>query len=306
LRGNPGGSLSDAIEIADLFLPSGTIVSTRGRNSPPEAAEAKAEGTLPDFPMVVLVNGQSASASEVLSGALAENKRAIVVGTRTFGKGLVQGVMTVPGTKGGQLKLTEARYYLPSGRSIHRTDDAIEWGVDPSDGYCVPLTDEETLELVRVRREEEVIARDPHAAGEGAQNWSDPAWILDRLKDKQLAAAMRAVQGRVDTGEWTPTGEPNPAGSAVAGQELARAVELRERWLRELTRLDRRIEALESSADPDAAAAGADFWDDAIDLTGGTLRVTDKDGNPVATLRITGNNLERWLLDADVTTIKDE
>jgi carboxyl-terminal processing protease len=245
-----------------------------------------------------MVNGQSASASEVLAGALVENRRAIVLGTRTFGKGLVQGVMTVPGTRGGQLKITEARYYLPNGGSIHRTDDATEWGVDPSEGFYLPLSDEETAELLRVRRDEEIIAREPHQGQE--QNWSDPAWILERLKDKQLAAAMKAVQGRIDTGEWTPTGEANPDSPDIAGGELTRAIELRERWLRELTRLDRRIEALESAADPDAAEAASDFWDDEVDLTGGTLKITDKEGNEVTTLEITGNNLERWLLDADV------
>src|SRR5690606_15088812 len=83
LRWNPGGVLGEAIAIADLFLDEGVIVSTRGRAVPEEVARAKADGTLPDFPLVVLINGQSASASEVLAGALVENGRAIAIGTRT-------------------------------------------------------------------------------------------------------------------------------------------------------------------------------------------------------------------------------
>lgn len=297
LRWNPGGVLADAIEIADLFLADGVIVSTRGRAAPEEIARAKKDGTLPDFPLVVLVNGASASASEILAGALAENKRAVILGTRTFGKGLVQGVLPIPSSRGGQLKITEQRYYLPSGRSIHRSDDSAEWGVDPTDGFYLPMTDEELAELARVRRDEERLGRESAASG---AEWSNPEWIVQRLKDPQLAAALRAVQARIDTGEWTPTGRPTEKGAAVAGDELRRLRLARERYLRDLARLDRRIDSLENTAVGGAAASPADFWDDAIDLTGGTLKVFDKDGKVVATLRITGNNLERWLIDADV------
>ena len=90
LRFNPGGRLEEAKEVVDLFLESGTIVSTKGRNRPEEVSYAKVDETLPDFPMAILVNEQSASASEIVAGSLKDNKRALVVGTRTYGKGSVQ------------------------------------------------------------------------------------------------------------------------------------------------------------------------------------------------------------------------
>ena len=117
LRNNPGGLLDQAVGLADIFVDSGVIVSQKGRDSE-ENIEFKAtsEGTKADIPIVVLVNGGSASASEIVSGALQDFKRAIVVGKKTFGKGSVQVVMPVG--EGEALRLTVARYYLPSGRTI--------------------------------------------------------------------------------------------------------------------------------------------------------------------------------------------
>ncbi|MFN0132560.1 MAG: S41 family peptidase [Phycisphaerales bacterium] len=299
LRFNPGGVLADAIEIADLFLKEGVIVSTKGRAHEEDVARAVADGTLPDFPLALLVNGNSASASEVLSGALAENKRAVVVGTRTFGKGLVQSVLSLPSGQ-GQLKITEQKYYLPSGRSIQRDDASAEWGVDPTPGFFLPMNDDETAEFLRVRRQEEVIGGDRHAGNE--DRWSDPAWIVDRLKDKQLAAALKAVQLKIDsgsTGNWTPTGEPLPSSPTLASGELTRVSKLRDRLERELVRLSRRIEQLESAAGTPAAEA-PDLWPDETDLSGGSLDIFDKAGKRVARLSITGPDLERWLAEADI------
>ncbi|MCC7405291.1 MAG: S41 family peptidase [Bdellovibrionales bacterium] len=117
LRRNPGGLLDQAVEISDLFLKSGTIVSTKGRNEKEkEVVFAKQAGTLEDFPLVVLVDEYSASASEILAGALQDNKRALIMGQRSFGKGSVQSVVKLG--DGSGLKLTVARYYTPSGKSI--------------------------------------------------------------------------------------------------------------------------------------------------------------------------------------------
>ena len=117
LRNNPGGLLLQAIRVSDAFLEEGEIVSTRGRN-PGEGERYNAEaGDLIDGkPIVVLVNGGSASASEIVAGALQDHRRAIVVGTKSFGKGSVQTVMPLRGD--GSIRLTTARYYTPSGRSI--------------------------------------------------------------------------------------------------------------------------------------------------------------------------------------------
>ena len=117
LRNNPGGLLTQAIRVSDAFLDKGEIVSTRGRN--PEEGD-RHNATLGDLaqqkPLVVLINGGSASASEIVAGALQDHRRAIVIGTKSFGKGSVQTVMQMRGN--GAMKLTTARYYTPSGRSI--------------------------------------------------------------------------------------------------------------------------------------------------------------------------------------------
>jgi carboxyl-terminal processing protease len=119
LRNNPGGLLDQAIMVSDAFLTKGEIVSTLGRN-PEEtqrfAAKGKAKDLVGGKPLVVLINGGSASASEIVAGALQDHKRAIVLGTRSFGKGSVQTV--IPLGDRGALRLTTARYYTPSGRSI--------------------------------------------------------------------------------------------------------------------------------------------------------------------------------------------
>ena len=120
LRNNPGGVLNAAVAVSDAFLTTGLIVYTEGRVSD---AELKFSATPADLangaPMVVLVNGGSASASEIVAGALQDHKRAVVMGTKTFGKGSVQTIL--PMTGGAALKITTARYYTPSGRSIQAT-----------------------------------------------------------------------------------------------------------------------------------------------------------------------------------------
>lgn len=117
LRRNPGGLLDQAIKMSDLFLADGVIVSTIGRNKKEkEVSMATKKAKFKDFPLIILVNEYSASASEIVSGALQDNKRALVVGERTFGKGSVQSIVKLP--DGSGLKLTVARYYTPKGVSI--------------------------------------------------------------------------------------------------------------------------------------------------------------------------------------------
>lgn len=117
LRNNPGGLLDQAVEVVDLFLREGLIVYTKGRE--PEAQmefSATAEGTEPDYPLVILINGGSASASEIVAGALQDHGRAVVLGTQSFGKGSVQTIIPLSDQSG--LRLTTARYYTPRGTSI--------------------------------------------------------------------------------------------------------------------------------------------------------------------------------------------
>src|SRR5690349_8384401 len=118
LRNNPGGLLDQAISVADAFLPKGEIVSTRGRNADEtQRFNARPGDLTKGKPLIVLVNGGSASASEIVAGALQDHKRATLIGTRSFGKGSVQTIIPL-GAGNGALRLTTARYYTPSGRSI--------------------------------------------------------------------------------------------------------------------------------------------------------------------------------------------
>ncbi|MBE0491977.1 MAG: S41 family peptidase [Sulfurospirillum sp.] len=117
LRNNPGGLLNQAVALSDLFIGDGIIVSQKGRSSDQNTQyNATKVGTITDIPLVVLVNGGSASASEIVSGALQDHKRAVIVGEKTFGKGSVQVILPLDETEA--IRLTIARYYLPSGRTI--------------------------------------------------------------------------------------------------------------------------------------------------------------------------------------------
>ena len=120
LRGNPGGLLESAVDICDLFVPmKSTIVMTRGRDIEQERTYlSQFQPQEPDIPLAILIDGESASASEVVAGAIQDLDRGVILGSRSFGKGLVQTVMTMPGNK--SLKLTTARYYTPSGRCIQK------------------------------------------------------------------------------------------------------------------------------------------------------------------------------------------
>jgi carboxyl-terminal processing protease len=171
LRNNPGGLLRAAVEVADLFLTDGVIVSTKGRNKDPEVFRAKDEGTLllghgKPVPMVVLINKYSASASEIVAAALQDHKRAVVVGERSYGKGSVQNIIMLENNSSA-LKLTTASYWRPSGKNIHRFPDKKdfaaakidpdEWGVQPSPGMEVKLKDEERIDYLIWRNDRDVV-----------------------------------------------------------------------------------------------------------------------------------------------------
>lgn len=297
LRYNPGGLLDEAVAIADMFIEDGDIVSTKGRVFEERVERAHAKGTITDLPLIVLVNGQSASASEVLSGALSDHDRAIVIGSRSFGKGSVQTVRALE-SGAGVLKITEQYYYLPSGRLLHRREDSTVWGVDPSPGYYVPMSNEEVGEMLVARREQEVISHNDESEMVDLGNTET---VLQKLKDPQLNAAVRVMQNRIDSGEFEPVGIETNAPDDVALAELNALRTQQERILRELTRIAKRVEAVESGVESERIGENPrDFWDDELELSGGEIVIRDKDGNIVTTLNITGDNLERWLIDADV------
>lgn len=139
VRDNPGGLLDVVVSIANLFIPDGVIVSTKSRFAPEKPFLATREGTYPPIPVAILVNGGSASASEILSGSLKDHKRAVVVGEKTFGKGSVQTILQVENNN-GWVKLTTAYYYLPNGERIHGK------GIVPD--RVVALTSDERAQLM--------------------------------------------------------------------------------------------------------------------------------------------------------------
>jgi len=204
LRNNPGGLLEQAVAVSDAFLDAGEIVSTRARDLDETQRFNAREGDLADgLPIVVIINGGSASASEIVAGALQDHGRAIVLGTKSFGKGSVQTIMPLPGN--GAMRLTTARYYTPSGRSIQAK------GIDPD-----ILVQPARLELLDApQRRSEADLRNALDSG-GVDNADDgvapndatPATIDDTdsaidadvdgedgIEDYQLARAVDLLRG---------------------------------------------------------------------------------------------------------------
>jgi len=166
LRFNPGGFFDSSVDVTDEFLDDGLIVITRSRFGVPSYATAHKKGTHPNYPMVVLINAGSASASEIVAGALADpsHKRATLVGERTHGKGVVQGISTYPG-EGSQLKYTMANWYLPSGQKIKSQDEAkkenkSDWGVGPD--VAVSLRSDEFRKMFELQRDNDVLVNVGH------------------------------------------------------------------------------------------------------------------------------------------------
>ncbi len=159
MRNNPGGLLSQAIDVSEMFLDSGIIVSTKGRSGSHDIEARAHKNSHPrTYPMIVLVNGGSASAAEIVAGALQDNKRAVILGSRTFGKGSVQTIL--PLSDGSGLRLTTARYYTPSGKSIQSS------GITPDIEITFIAPDKDAKKKTpRFIREEDLKG---HMVGEGA------------------------------------------------------------------------------------------------------------------------------------------
>ncbi|MEP3347002.1 MAG: S41 family peptidase [Litoreibacter sp.] len=202
LRNNPGGLLTQAIAVSDAFLEEGEIVSTRGRNSRDSERYNATEGDLSNGkPLVVLINGGSASASEIVAGALQDHRRAVVIGEKSFGKGSVQTIVPVRGD--GAMRLTTSRYYTPSGRSIQAL------GVSPDIIVVQPprRPDEEVSEEEETQRNNrseadlrgslsnnDNISEDERALLEAEQKKAEEVAAL-REQDYQLAYALDVLKG---------------------------------------------------------------------------------------------------------------
>jgi carboxyl-terminal processing protease len=203
LRNNPGGLLDQAVSVVSTFLARGEVVSTRGR-TPEETQRYTAKGgdLTKGKPLVLLINGGSASASEIVAGALHDHKRATLIGTRSFGKGSVQTIIPL-GTGNGALALTTARYFTPSGHSIQAL------GVSPDIEVLQDVPDELKG---RVDTKGEASMRG-HLSAEGAEQTGSQAYVPpDEKNDKALAAAydlLRGVTIKADMPSSPKTTVPN-------------------------------------------------------------------------------------------------
>lgn len=200
LRNNGGGLLDQAIAVSDTFLERGEIVSTRGRAEASQRYNARAGDLTNGKPLIVLINGGSASASEIVAGALQDHKRATLLGSRSFGKGSVQTVMPVGGY--GALKLTTARYYTPSGRSIQAK------GIQP-DIELIQDLPEDLKGKVETRGEASLKGH--IKANDGEEQAGSPAYIPpDPKNDKQLIMALELLRGIQKNSAFPPNPKAVP------------------------------------------------------------------------------------------------
>ncbi|MEM7620965.1 MAG: S41 family peptidase [Pseudomonadota bacterium] len=190
LRNNPGGLLDQAISVSDAFLDKGAIVLTRGRNlEETQRSHAKKGDITSGKKIVVLINGGSASASEIVAGALNDHNRATVIGTRSFGKGSVQTI--IPLGSNGAIRLTTARYYTPSGRSIQAKGIAPKIKVEQE----LP----EDLKKYQKKPRGEASLRGHLKSESGPETAGSSSYVpKDKLKDKQLQYALNLLRGKIN------------------------------------------------------------------------------------------------------------
>jgi carboxyl-terminal processing protease len=205
LRNNPGGLLNEAISVSDIFLERGEIVSTRGRD--PEDTQrfnARPGDLTKGKPVIVLINGGSASASEIVAGALQDHRRATLVGTRSFGKGSVQTIIPM-GSDSGALRLTTARYFTPSGRSIQAK------GISPDIEVLQDVPDEIQARAAVTETQGESSLRG-HLKAEGDEQGGSQSYVPPEAKDdRALNMALDLIRGT----KINPAFPPNPKSATL-------------------------------------------------------------------------------------------
>jgi hypothetical protein len=214
-------------------------VTIRGKDNADHSIDADGKTTLGDFPLVVLVDEYTASAGEIVAGALKENGRAVVVGTRTYGKGSVQSVIPLKG--GGAIRLTTAYFFAPGGRGIDRQAGQAVWGVDPTDGDYVEVSPEQAL-----KRREKLVKGLSLLPDQPGQELT-PAWIEKEGGDPQLAAGLTALIAKLTRGEFARVGKDAPNFAA----QVAQSAELKKRRaevMKNLEKLNHELEELNRSA----------------------------------------------------------
>jgi carboxyl-terminal processing protease len=252
LRNNPGGLLKSAVEVSSMFLPNGKrVVSTKGRNQKEDVYDSRRPRNGPEpqvsYPIAILLNRYSASASEIVAAALQDHARAVVVGERSYGKGSVQNIIPMEGGASA-LKLTTASYWRPSGKNIHRFPESKEeddWGVKPNKDFGVSvlgfavhwtkergwaggpgqdfevrLPEEERLEYYRWRRERDVIRR----PGQPAPKVKDSEKVRPTFKDRVLEKALDYLRGEIRRAGNAPANPGNAGAELRPGQRGPAAV----------------------------------------------------------------------------------
>ncbi|MDP7087129.1 MAG: S41 family peptidase [Phycisphaerales bacterium] len=297
LRNNPGGALPAAVAMADLFLAEGDIVSI-GTDRPERTAErrvyaARRGHPLEDVAVVVLLDESSASASEIVAGALKDNERALIVGERSYGKGSVQEVRPLDGEH-GMLKFTTAHYYLPSGRNLHRDpkEPDRDWGVDPSPGCIVAETIEDKLDRLEARWAFEAIMDDEPEVPDSL----DPNWLREAMHDPALAEAHALLSHYHDHDAWPELDEDEDVAFPPLQAELDVALDQRESLAKHLLELQDNIRRLRGSEQ--TVDRGLIGLPDDADVSGAEIVLRDKDGTVLGTWRVAEGENIRASLDA--------
>ena len=240
LRFSPGGVLQSAAEAADLFLDKGTVVTIHGPDEK-RIIEADNAQIAAGLPIVVVINERTASSAEIVAGALQANKRAVLVGSRTYGKGSVQSI--VPLDEGGAIRVSTGSFEVADGRKLQRTSRATSWGVDPDDGFYIPVDAKATDELREKMMERTVI--DPDAPE--IEDDQSPNGLIERYSDPQLAGALRTITARILEGKYEKVADAVKSAEANpnAQQRLDESKAKRDAMLREVERLDREVRELD-------------------------------------------------------------
>jgi carboxyl-terminal processing protease len=188
LRFNPGGLLDSSIKIADLFIDDGLIVTVRHRDGSETSYVGRSDGSYTTFPIVCLINSGSASASEIVSACLQDHQRAVIMGSRSYGKGSVQTIHSFDNQS--IIKLTSSTFWRPSGRNLNKSStkgrDEDEWGVTPNAGFAINLSKKEENDLYDYLREAEIIR-------------AGPAEAKSEFRDRQLDMAVNYLRGQIRT-----------------------------------------------------------------------------------------------------------
>jgi C-terminal peptidase prc len=213
LRDDPGGLLSAAVQISDLFIDDGLIVTIKPRIAKEQHYGGEHEGSYLNFPMVCLINNGSASGSEIVAACLQDHKRAVIIGERSYGKGSVQNITPFSPTN-GEIKLTTATFHRPNGKNLNKASikdydkmskgelELLDWGVRPDDGYLIKLDPKERFDLdVRLHEREIIPRRDAPPESKDSVKEKEKA----EFKDRQLEAALDYLRSQIKTAAQAPT-----------------------------------------------------------------------------------------------------